>query len=184
VNGDAVGAILDAVDMKVQLGGGVRDLQTVEDWLSRGVSRVILGTAAVRNPTLVQEACRLFPGQVAVGIDSRDGKVAVEGWSDVTDVTALELAQRFENHGVAAIIYTDIARDGAMQGPNLGATIALARAISIPVIASGGVASMVDLMALKAAGEGIVEGVISGRAIYDRRIDPSEAVALLAGAAD
>ncbi len=182
-NADAVGAILDAVDMKVQLGGGIRHMKTVEAWMDRGLSRVILGTAAVRDPEFVREACRAFPGRVAVGIDARDGRVAVEGWSQVSDITALDLAKRLEDAGAAVLIHTDVARDGAMQGPNIDATLALARAVSTPVIASGGVSSMEDLAALKAAGEGIIDGAISGRALYDGRIDPAAAVALLAGGA-
>ena len=181
VNGDAVESILGAVDIPVQLGGGIRDLDTVVYWLDEGVRRVILGTAALRDPDLVKEACRLFPGRVAVGIDARDGRVAVEGWAEVSEVTALDLARRFEDAGVAAIIHTDIGRDGAMAGPNIDATVALANAISTPVIASGGVSSMDDLRALEAAGGGILEGVISGRAVYDGRIDPAAAVALFAG---
>ncbi len=183
VNGEAVAGILGAVEMKVQLGGGIREMKTVEAWLNQGLSRVILGTAAVRNPELVREACRAFPGCVAVGIDARDGWVAVEGWSRVSDITALDLAKKLEDAGAAALIHTDVARDGAMQGPNIEATVALARAVSTPVIASGGVASMNDLAALKAAGDGLIEGVISGRALYDGRIDPAAAVALLAGGA-
>ncbi len=181
VNAGAVEAILDAVGMKVQLGGGIRDMKTVEGWLNRGLSRVILGTAAVRDPALVREACKAFPGRVAVGIDARDGRVAVEGWSRVSDITALDLAKRLEDAGAAVLIYTDIARDGAMEGPNIEATMALAGAVSTPVIASGGVSSMKDLAALKAAGEGVIDGAISGRALYDGRIDPAAAVALLAG---
>ena len=142
---------------------------------------MILGTAAVRNPELVRQACRTFPGRVAVGIDARDGRVAVEGWSQVSDITALDLAKQLEDAGAAALIHTDVARDGAMKGPNIEATMALARAVSTPVIASGGVSSMDDLAALKAVGEGIIEGAISGRALYDGRIDPAAAVALLAG---
>lgn len=183
VNAGAVEAILDAVGMKVQLGGGIRDMKTVEGWLNRGLSRVILGTAAVRDPALVREACKAFPGRVAVGIDARDGRVAVEGWARVSDITALDLAKRLEDAGAAVLIYTDIARDGAMEGPNIEATMALAGAVSTPVIASGGVSSMEDLAALKAAGEGVIDGAISGRALYDGRIDPAAAVALLAGGA-
>lgn len=181
VNADAVGAIIDTVDMKVQLGGGIRNMKTVEGWLERGLSRVILGTAAVRNPEFVREACRAFPGCVAVGIDARDGRVAVEGWAEVSDITALDLAKRLEDAGAAVIIHTDVSRDGAMQGPNIEATMALARAVSTPVIASGGVSSMDDLAALKTAGDGLIDGAISGRALYDGRIDPAAAVALLAG---
>lgn len=182
-NGEAVAAILDAVDLPVQLGGGIRDMAAVEAWLERGVRRVILGTAAVKTPALVHEACKAFPDRVAVGIDARDGRVAVEGWADTSTIEAVDLARRFEDAGVAAIIYTDIDRDGALTGPNVTATAALARAVSIPVIASGGVSSLADLQALKAvAGDGIA-GVISGRALYDGRIDPAAALALLAEAA-
>ena len=181
VNADAVGAIIDSVDMKVQLGGGIRNMKTVEGWLERGLSRVILGTAAVRNPEFVRVACRAFPRCVAVGIDARDGRVAVEGWAEVSDFTALDLARRLEDAGAAVIIHTDVSRDGAMQGPNIEATMALARAVSTPVIASGGVSSMDDLAALKTAGDGLIDGAISGRALYDGRIDPAAAVALLAG---
>lgn len=179
VNADAVLAILKAVTMKVELGGGIRDHATIDFWLEQGIARVILGTVALRNPDLVKEACRRHPGRVAVGIDAKDGFVAVEGWAEVSTMTALDLAKKFEDAGVAAIIYTDIARDGAMQGPNTEATVALARAVSIPIIASGGVSSLEDLSALKAAGGDILEGAISGRAVYDGRIDPAAAVALL-----
>ncbi|NQV82746.1 MAG: 1-(5-phosphoribosyl)-5-[(5-phosphoribosylamino)methylideneamino]imidazole-4-carboxamide isomerase [Rhodospirillales bacterium] len=180
VNEAAVVAILDALEIPVQLGGGIRDLETINFWLERGVRRVILGTVAVRDPDLVKQACRDHPGRVAVGIDARGGLVAVEGWTEVSEITALELAKKFEDCGVAAIIYTDIARDGAMQGPNTEATVELARSVSIPVIASGGVSSLKDLENLKSAGEGLLEGVISGRALYDGRINLSEAVNLLA----
>jgi phosphoribosylformimino-5-aminoimidazole carboxamide ribotide isomerase len=179
VNADAVLGILKAVSMQVELGGGIRSLDTVDFWLDQGVRRVILGTVALRNPDLVKEACRRHPGRVAVGIDAKDGFVAVEGWAEVSAMTALDLARKFEDAGVAAIIYTDISRDGAMQGPNTEATVALARAVSIPIIASGGVSSMDDLKALKTAGGDLLEGVISGRAVYDGRIDPAAAVALL-----
>ncbi|MEL6681005.1 MAG: 1-(5-phosphoribosyl)-5-[(5-phosphoribosylamino)methylideneamino]imidazole-4-carboxamide isomerase [Pseudomonadota bacterium] len=178
VNGDAVEAILSTVSMPVQLGGGIRDLATIEMWLDKGLARVILGTVAVRNPDLVREAARAFPGRVAVGIDARDGRVAVEGWAETTDITAEDLAHRFEDAGVAAIIYTDIDRDGAMQGPNVAATATLAQAVSIPVIASGGVSSMDDLKRLKDSGAPL-NGAISGRALYDGAIDLREAVALL-----
>ena len=180
VNEDAVMGILDAVDIPVQLGGGIRTRETIDFWLGRGIKRVILGTAAVREPALVKEACEGHPGRVAVGIDARDGFVAVEGWTELSEMTALDLARRFEDSGVAAIIYTDISRDGVMQGPNIEATIKLADAVSIPVIASGGVSSMADLEALKKAGEGRLEGVISGLALYDGRIGVTEAVKLLA----
>ncbi len=178
VNGAAVEAILDAVSVPVQLGGGIRDMATIEMWLGKGLARVILGTVAVRNPDLVREAARAFPGQVAVGIDARGGMVAVEGWAETTDVTALDLAAKFEDAGVAAIIYTDIDRDGAMGGPNVAATAALANAVSIPVIASGGVSSLEDLRALRDCGAPL-DGVISGRALYDGRLDLTAAMRLL-----
>lgn len=179
VNGEAVKAILAAIDIPVQLGGGIRNMQTISYWLEAGIKRVILGTVALRDPDLVRHACREFPGQVAVGIDARDGFVAVEGWAEVSKITTLELAEKFEDAGVSAIIFTDIGRDGAMAGPNVKATVALAAAISTPVIASGGVSSMADLQALKDVGGGVLEGVISGRAVYDGRIDPAQAMALL-----
>ena len=179
VNGAAVEAILARVDVPCQLGGGIRDMATIEGWLGRGLARVILGTVAVENPGLVREAARAFPGQVAVGIDAKDGRVATRGWAEVTDVEATDLARRFEDAGVAAIIYTDIARDGAMGGPNVAATAALARAVTIPVIASGGVSSLADLAALKATG--VIAGAISGRALYDGAIDLAAAIALLKG---
>jgi phosphoribosylformimino-5-aminoimidazole carboxamide ribotide isomerase len=178
VNGAAVEAILGAITIPAQLGGGIRDMATIEDWLAKGLRRVILGTVAVRDPGLVRTAARAFPGQIVVGIDARKGMVAVEGWAETTDITALDLARKFEDAGVAAIIYTDIDRDGAMQGPNVEATAELANAVSIPVIASGGVSSMEDLRALKSCGAPL-DGVISGRALYDGRIDPTAAVALL-----
>ena len=183
VNGAAVNGILDALDIPVQLGGGIRTMATIDDWLVRGVRRVILGTVALTDPDLVKAACKAHPGRVAVGIDARDGLVAVEGWAEVSELTALELAKRFEDAGVAAIIFTDIGRDGVMQGPNLQATLDLARAVSIPVIASGGVSSMADLADLKAQGGGLLEGVISGRAVYDGKIDLPAAVKLLKDAA-
>mgnify|MGYP003649041332 FL=1 len=183
VNGAAVTAILAALDIPVQLGGGIRNMDTIDDWLARGVRRVILGTAALTDPGLVKAACKAHPGRVAVGIDARDGLVAVEGWAEVSELTALDLARRFEDAGVAAIIFTDIGRDGVMQGPNLQATLDLARAVSIPVIASGGVSSMADLEELKAQGGGLLEGVISGRAVYDGKIDLPAAVKLLKDAA-
>ncbi len=178
VNGAAVEAILAAVKAPVQLGGGIRDRATIEAWLEKGVRRVILGTAALRDPDLVREAAAAHPGRVAVGIDARDGRVAVEGWAETSDVTALDLARRFEDAGVAAIIHTDIERDGAMQGPNVAATAALARAVSIPVIASGGVSSMDDLRAIKASGAPL-DGAISGRALYEGKLDLAEAVAFM-----
>ncbi len=179
VNGDSVSAILAAVSVPVQLGGGIRDMATIEDWLERGVRRVILGTVAVRDPDLVRAACRRFPGRIAVGIDARDGRVAVEGWAEETEIDVLALARQFEDAGVAAVIYTDIDRDGALQGLNVAATVALANEISIPVIASGGVTSIDDLAALKAASCPGIEGVISGRALYDGRLDPAEALRVL-----
>ena len=179
VNEDAVSGILDRIDIPVQLGGGIRDMQTIDFWLDRGVRRVILGTVAVRDPDLVKQACKRHPDRVGVGIDARDGMVAVEGWTELSEITGLELAKEFEDCGVAAIIYTDIARDGAMDGPNIEATVGLANAVSVPVIASGGVSSLEDLEALKAAGTGLLEGVISGRALYDGRIDLAAAVELL-----
>ncbi|UWQ21120.1 1-(5-phosphoribosyl)-5-[(5-phosphoribosylamino)methylideneamino]imidazole-4-carboxamide isomerase [Jannaschia sp. W003] len=179
VNADAVEAILHAVSVPTQLGGGIRDMATVEGWLQRGLGRVILGTAAVEDPDFVREAARTFPGQVAVGIDARGGKVATRGWAEETDVDATQLARRFEDAGVAAIVYTDIDRDGAMGGPNVEATDALARAVSIPVIASGGVSSMNDLRALKA--RATIAGAISGRALYDGAIDLAEALRMLDG---
>ncbi len=182
VNADAVSGILKATTMPVQLGGGIRDLATVETWLARGIRRVILGTAAVRDPAFVREACRRFPGRVAVGIDARGGKVAVEGWAETSELTAIELAKRFEDAGVAAIIYTDIDRDGVLAGLNLPATAELARSTSIPIVASGGLASIEDVKELLKPEYAMLEGAISGRALYDGRIDPKEALALLAAA--
>lgn len=182
VNGAAVEGILKAVSLPVQLGGGIRDLATIEGWLTRGVRRVILGTVALREPQLVKEACRRFPGRIAVGIDARDGYVAVAGWAETSEIKALDLALRFEDCGVAAIIYTDINRDGAMGGVNVEATSDLAFALTTPVIASGGVSSMADLEALKEEEESGIEGVVCGRALYDGRIDPAEALRLLTGA--
>jgi phosphoribosylformimino-5-aminoimidazole carboxamide ribotide isomerase len=182
VNARAVEAMLKAVTFPVQLGGGIRDLATVEAWLAKGITRVIIGTAAVRDPALVKEAAKQFPGRVAVGLDARDGKVAVEGWAETSTVTALQIAQRFEDAGVAAIIFTDIARDGLLKGLNLDATIALADAISIPVIASGGLASIDDVKALLTPRAKRLEGAISGRALYDGRIDPAEALRLIRNA--
>ena len=179
VNAEAVGAILAAVTVPAQLGGGIRDMATIEGWLERGLSRVILGTVAVENPSLVREAALAFPGKIAVGIDARGGRVATRGWAEETDVMAVDLARQFEDAGVAAIIYTDIARDGAMQGPNIAATEALARAVTIPVIASGGVSSMQDLLALRETRA--IAGAISGRALYDGAINLSEALRALKG---
>lgn len=177
VNAAPVEAILATSDTPAQLGGGIRDMATIERWLSKGLARVILGTVAVENPTLVRDAARAFPGQVAVGIDARAGKVATKGWAEETDVDVTDLARSFEDAGVAAIIYTDINRDGAMGGPNISATEALARAVTIPVIASGGVASLADLEALKATN--VIAGAISGRALYDGAIDLAAALTAL-----
>ena len=177
VNGAAVQAILAATSIPAQLGGGIRDMATIEMWLSRGIARVILGTVAVENPDLVREAARAYPNQIAVGIDARAGMVATKGWAIETNVQATDLAKSYQDAGVAAIIYTDIDRDGAMGGPNIPATKALARAVSIPVIASGGVSSLDDLAALRATG--VIAGAISGRALYDGAIDLSSALAML-----
>jgi phosphoribosylformimino-5-aminoimidazole carboxamide ribotide isomerase len=182
VNGAAVEAILGATTNPVQLGGGIRTLAHIETWLEKGLARVILGTIAVRDPALVKEACRRFPGRVAVGIDAKGGKVAVEGWAEASELGVIELAQRFEGAGVAAIIYTDIDRDGILAGINWDATLSLANAVSIPVIASGGLASMDDIRRLAAPEMAKLEGAISGRALYDGRIDPGEALALLSSA--
>ncbi|MEO0793184.1 MAG: 1-(5-phosphoribosyl)-5-[(5-phosphoribosylamino)methylideneamino]imidazole-4-carboxamide isomerase [Pseudomonadota bacterium] len=184
VNADAVDAIISAIGIPCQLGGGIRDLPTIEHWLSRGVRRVILGTAAVRDPDLVRTACKAFPGQVAVGIDAKGGKVAVEGWAETSELTAVDLARQFEDAGVAALIFTDIDRDGVLAGLNLAATIALANAVAIPVIASGGLASMDDIEALSAPDAQILEGAISGRALYDGRIEGKVALARLAQLAE
>jgi phosphoribosylformimino-5-aminoimidazole carboxamide ribotide isomerase len=178
VNAAAVEGILARVDVPCQLGGGIRDMATIEMWLGKGLARVILGTVAVEDPDLVREAARACPGQVAVGIDARNGLVATRGWAQETDVQAVDLARSFEDAGVAAIIYTDIDRDGAMQGPNIAATAALARAVSIPVIASGGVSRMADLVALRETG--VIAGAISGRALYDGAIDLGAALKALA----
>jgi phosphoribosylformimino-5-aminoimidazole carboxamide ribotide isomerase len=178
----AVEAMLKAVTMPVQLGGGIRDLKTIEGWLAKGISRVIIGTAAVRDPELVKAAARSFPGRVAVGLDARGGKVAVEGWAETSQVSALEMAQRFEDAGVAAIIFTDIARDGLLQGLNLDVTIALAEQISIPVIASGGFASIDDVRAMLEPRAKNLAGAIVGRALYDGRLDPAAALALIRSA--
>ncbi len=180
VNGEAVEAILAAVSMPVQLGGGIRDRAGIEAWLSRGVARVILGTVAVRDPQLVRDACREFPGRIAVGIDARGGKVAVEGWAETSELSALDLARRFEDAGVAAIIYTDIDRDGILTGLNLDATAALADAIDIPVIASGGLAGLEDIRRLLTPPCAKIAGAITGRALYDGRLDAGEALKLLA----
>jgi phosphoribosylformimino-5-aminoimidazole carboxamide ribotide isomerase len=180
VNAAAVAAILAAVTIPVQLGGGIRDRASLETWLERGVARVILGTAALRDPGLVRDAARAHPGRVAVGIDARAGRVAVEGWAETTATTASDLAHRFEDAGLAALVYTDIERDGAMQGPNVAATSALAAAVAIPVIASGGVSSLADLAALRDA-PAPLDGAITGRALYEGRIDLAAAIACLSG---
>jgi phosphoribosylformimino-5-aminoimidazole carboxamide ribotide isomerase len=182
VNGDAVAAILSATRNPVQLGGGIRTLAQIEAWLSRGLARVILGTVAVRDPALVREACRRFPGRIAVGIDARGGKVAVEGWAETSHLVATDLAARFADAGVSAIVFTDIDRDGILSGINWESTLELARSTRIPVIASGGLASMADIRRLTQPDAAILEGAISGRALYDGRIDPAEALALLRAA--
>ncbi|MGN8118994.1 1-(5-phosphoribosyl)-5-[(5-phosphoribosylamino)methylideneamino]imidazole-4-carboxamide isomerase [Labrys sp. 22185] len=179
MNSAAVERILAACTMKVQLGGGIRDFTTVAAWLDKGIARVIIGTAAVRDPAFVKEAAKAFPGQIAVGLDARDGLVAVEGWAEVSTVTAEEIAKRFEDAGVSAIIYTNIARDGMLKGIDWDGTLALARAVSIPVIASGGLASIADVERLVQPDAALLEGAIAGRALYDRRLDPHEALALL-----
>ena len=182
VNAAAVERILAAVKIPLQLGGGIRDRAGIEGWLSKGVARVIIGTAAVRNPALVKAAAKDFPGRVAVGLDARDGRVAVEGWAETSELSALEIARRFENAGVAAIVYTDVARDGMLKGLNLDATIALADAVSIPVIASGGLASIADVQALLAPRAQKLAGAVAGRALYDGRLDAAEALKLIRAA--
>ncbi|MER9934041.1 1-(5-phosphoribosyl)-5-[(5-phosphoribosylamino)methylideneamino]imidazole-4-carboxamide isomerase [Mesorhizobium sp. M0088] len=184
VNSAAVGAILKATKNPVQLGGGIRTLAQIEDWLDRGLARVILGTVAVRDPDLVKQACKAFPGKVAVGIDAKGGKVAVEGWAEASSLGVIELARKFEGAGVAAIIYTDIDRDGVLTGINWDATIDLADAVSIPVIASGGLASIADIVRMTMPDAQKLEGAISGRALYDGRIDPAQALAILQGRAE
>ena len=179
VNGKAVEAILKAISIPAQLGGGIRDMATIEHWLSRGVTRVILGTIALRNPGTVREACKEFPRQVVVGIDAKAGHVAVEGWGESTSLTAMELARRFEDAGVAAIVFTDVDRDGILKGINFEKTLELANAVDIPVIASGGLASIADVKRLLEPDCAILEGAISGRAIYDGRLDPAAALQLI-----
>ena len=176
-NAAAVQAILKAVSLPIQLGGGIRDLATVERWLALGLRRVILGTAAVRDPAFVRQACRRFPGQVVVGVDAKDGLVAVAGWAETSTLTALELARRFADAGVAALLYTDVARDGALTGVNVEATAALARDSGLPVLASGGVAGIEDIRRLKAVAADGIEGVVIGRALYEGRLDPARALA-------
>lgn len=183
VNAAAVEAILRATNNPVQLGGGIRNLAQIETWLEKGLARVILGTAAVRDPALVRQACRLFPGKVAVGIDAKGGNVAVEGWAEKSELGIKELAARFEDAGVAAIVYTDIDRDGILAGINWQSTLGLAAATAIPVIASGGLASMADIERMTRPDAQILEGAISGRALYDGRIDPAKALAMLKGTA-
>jgi phosphoribosylformimino-5-aminoimidazole carboxamide ribotide isomerase len=182
VNGAAVDAILAATNNPVQLGGGIRTLEHIETWLDKGISRVILGTVAVRDPDLVNEACRRFPGKVAVGIDAKGGYVAVEGWAETSELTAVDLAKQFEDAGVSAIIYTDIDRDGVLKGLNIPSTLELAKSVSIPVIASGGLASIDDIHRLLEQDCAILEGAISGRALYDGRLDPKEAMDLILAA--
>ncbi|HZL61643.1 MAG: 1-(5-phosphoribosyl)-5-[(5-phosphoribosylamino)methylideneamino]imidazole-4-carboxamide isomerase [Hyphomicrobiales bacterium] len=179
MNGAAVERILKTVSMCVQLGGGIRDMATVDAWLDKGINRVIIGTAAVRNPALVKDAAKKYPGKIAVGLDARDGKVAVQGWAEISELSALDIARRFEDAGVAAIVYTDVTRDGMLKGLNLDATIALADAVSIPVIASGGLASIEDIKALLAPRARKLEGAIAGRALYDGRLDAAEALKLI-----
>ncbi len=182
VNAAAVDRILETVAIPIQFGGGIRDAATIEGWLEKGVNRVIIGTAAVRDPALVRHAARQYPDRVAVGLDARDGRVAVEGWSRTSELTSLDLAKRFEDAGVAAIIYTDISRDGLLKGLNLDATIALAEDVSIPVIASGGLASIADVKALLEPRASKLAGAIAGRALYDGRLDPAEALRLIRAA--
>jgi len=179
VNAAAVERIIAAVKIPVQLGGGIRDRATIDAWLDKGIARVIVGTAAVRDPALVKAAARAYPGRVAVGLDARDGKIAVEGWSKTSTLSALDVARRFEDVGVAAIVYTDVNRDGMLEGLNLDATIALAEQISLPVIASGGLASLADVRALLEPRAQKLEGAIAGRALYDGRLDPAAALSLL-----
>jgi phosphoribosylformimino-5-aminoimidazole carboxamide ribotide isomerase len=179
VNAAAVDRILEAVSIPVQLGGGIRDTATVEAWLDKGVNRVIIGTAAVRDPPFVKQVARDYPGKIAIGLDARDGKVAVQGWAETSELSALEIARRFEDAGVAAIVYTDVARDGMLKGLNLDATIALADAVAIPVIASGGLASIDDIKALLEPRAKKLQGAIAGRALYDGRLDAAEALKLI-----
>jgi phosphoribosylformimino-5-aminoimidazole carboxamide ribotide isomerase len=180
MNAAAVDAILAAVRMPVQLGGGIRDMATVERWLARGIARVIIGTAAVRDPAFVKAAAKAFPGKVAVGLDARDGLVAVEGWAELSSVAAADIGRRFEDAGVAALVYTNIARDGMLKGIDWEGTLDLARAVAIPVVASGGLASIADVERLMASDAAILEGAIAGRALYDKRLDPVAALALIA----
>ncbi|MGQ0484710.1 MAG: 1-(5-phosphoribosyl)-5-[(5-phosphoribosylamino)methylideneamino]imidazole-4-carboxamide isomerase [Hyphomicrobiales bacterium] len=183
VNGAAVEAILNRITIPVQLGGGIRNLARIEDWLAKGIRRIILGTLALRNLHIVKEACRKFPGQIAVGIDAKAGHVAVEGWAETSSLTAIDLARRFEDAGVAAVVFTDIDRDGALKGLNIASTLALARVVKIPVIASGGLASIDDIRRLLEPDCAILEGAISGRALYDGRLDAGAALRLIREAA-
>jgi phosphoribosylformimino-5-aminoimidazole carboxamide ribotide isomerase len=182
MNAAAVDRILEIVGIPVQLGGGVRDTATVENWLEKGIDRIIIGTAAVRDPPFVKQAARDYPGRIAVGLDARDGKVAVEGWAETSELSVLDIARRFEDVGVSAIVYTDIARDGMLQGLNLDATVALAEAIRIPIIASGGLASIEDIKELISPRAGKLAGAIAGRALYDGRLDAAEALKLIRSA--
>jgi phosphoribosylformimino-5-aminoimidazole carboxamide ribotide isomerase len=182
VNAAAVDRILETVAIPIQLGGGIRDTATIEGWLEKGINRVIIGTAAVRDPALVRYAARKFPDRIAVGLDARDGRVAVEGWGKTSELSSLELAMRFEDAGVAALIYTDISRDGLLKGLNLDATIALADEVIIPVIASGGLASIADVQALLEPRASKLAGAVAGRALYDGRLDPAEALRLIRSA--
>jgi phosphoribosylformimino-5-aminoimidazole carboxamide ribotide isomerase len=182
MNAQAVESMLKTVTMPVQLGGGIRDLKTIEAWLDKGIARVIIGTAAVRDPALVKDAAKKYPKRIAVGLDARDGKVAVEGWAEQSELSVLDIARRFEDAGVAAIVYTDVARDGMLQGINWDATIALADAISIPVIASGGLASIADIQRMTKPDARKLEGAIAGRALYDGRLDAAEALKLIRAA--
>jgi phosphoribosylformimino-5-aminoimidazole carboxamide ribotide isomerase len=182
MNAAAVDRILETVGIPVQLGGGVRDTATVENWLEKGIDRIIIGTAAVRDPPFVKQAARDYPGRIAVGLDARDGKVAVEGWAETSELSVLDIARRFEDVGVSAIVYTDIARDGMLQGLNLDATVALAEAIRIPIIASGGLASIEDIKELLSPRAGKLAGAIAGRALYDGRLDAAEALKLIRSA--
>jgi phosphoribosylformimino-5-aminoimidazole carboxamide ribotide isomerase len=177
-NAEAIQAIRAAVDLPIELGGGIRDMNGIEFWLSAGITRVILGTVAATNPTLVKQAAKAFAGRIVVGADAKGGRIATQGWADTTDLTPAELGRRFEDAGVSAILYTDIDRDGVLTGVNVEATVALAQAVSIPVIASGGVGRLADIEALMATGEGNIEGVVIGRALYDGRIDPEAALRL------
>ena len=182
VNAEAISRIRAAINLPIQLGGGIRDMAGIEFWLQAGITRVILGTVALTNPALVKEAARAFPGRVVVGADAKGGRIATQGWAETTDLTPAELGERFEDAGVAAILFTDVDRDGLLRGVNVPATVALARSVGIPVIASGGVSGMGDIEALLGAGEPNIEGVVIGRALYDGRIDAAEALRLAATA--